>query len=189
MATTMLSVAPTSVSCTHCSVAIESSSKFCGNCGAPRMHSHFGQAGFDPVISKTAIQASNAINARAAQSFNKSTPSFAKNKRQSRSIPPEMRAEMASLMAAELRERIFLFLHYVVFLVTNLIGLFITVKCYVEFAGDELAKMMIAATPLMFINLVALCGLVPIKGTKREIARIKERMTYLKLAMEFDSIV
>lgn len=100
-----------------------------------------------------------------------------------------MRAEMASLMAAELRERIFLFMHYCIFLVTNMIGLFISVKCYVEFAGDELAKMMIATTPLMFINLIALCGLVPIKGTKKEIARIKERMTYLKLAMEFDSIV
>ena len=188
----MLSVAPTSVSCLHCSAAIhasDTSSKFCGNCGAPRMHSRFGPGNVDPIISKTAIQSSNAINEKLAQSTNRSTPAFAKNKRQSRSIPPEMRAEMASLMAAELRERIFLFMHYAVFLVTNMIGLFISVKCYVEFAGDELAKMMIAATPLMFINLIALCGLVPIKGTKKEIARIKERMTYLKLAMEFDSIV
>lgn len=189
MATTMLSSAPTTFACMHCSASIEVLSKFCGNCGAPRMQSHFGQGSFDPTISKAAIRSSNAINERVAQSTNKSTPAFAKNKRQNRSIPPEMRAEMASLMAAELRERIFLVLHYIVFLVTNMIGLFITVKCYVEFAGDELAKMMIAATPLMFINLVALCGLVPIKGTKKEIARIKERMTYLKLAMEFDSIV
>ncbi|MFA6212193.1 MAG: hypothetical protein WCT03_02410 [Candidatus Obscuribacterales bacterium] len=151
------------------------------------MHSRFGPGTFDPTISNNAIHASNAANARAAQTVSKSTPSFARNSR--RIVPPEMRAEMASLMAAELRERIFLFLHYSVFLVTNMIGLFITVKCYVEFAGDELTKMMIAATPLMFINLVALCGLVPIKGTKREIARIKERMTYLKLAMEFDNIV
>ena len=154
------------------------------------MQSRFGPGGFDPQIADRAIQASNALNSSVAQANSKqATPSFAKNKRQNRVIPPEMRAEMASLMAAELRERIFLFMHYAVFLVTNLIGLAITFKCYVEFAGDELTKMMIASTPLMFINLVALCGLVPIKGTKKEIARIKERMTYLKLAMEFDNII
>ena len=188
MATTLLSAAPSTISCIHCSGVFDSGSKFCGNCGAPRLQSRHGHA-FDPVISKRAIQASNAINERVVQSTNKQTPSFAKNKRQSRVIPPEMRAEMASLMAAELRERIFLFGHYAVFLVTSLIGLMIAFKCYVEFAGDELSKMMMASTPLMFINLVALCALVPIKGTKKEIARIKERMTYLKLAMEFDNII
>jgi len=189
LATTLLSAAPNTISCMHCSGVFDSGSKFCGNCGAPSLHSRHGHGDFDPVISKRAIQASNAINERVVQSTNKQTPSFAKNKRQSRVIPPEMRAEMSSLMAAELRERIFLFGHYAVFVVTSLIGLVIAFKCYVEFAGDELSKMMMASTPLMFINLVALCALVPIKCTKKEIARIKERMTYLKLAMEFDNII
>lgn len=119
----------------------------------------------------------------------KATPSFARAQRLNRVIPQEMRDEMSTLLATLVRERFFLIFHYLIFLVTNLFGLWMAIKCYVEFNGDELSKLLIATTPLMFINLVALCSLVPIKGTKREIARVKERMTYLKLAMEFDQII
>lgn len=149
--------------------------------------------------SASAVQASNVLNTKAAQ-YLKGTegaaaaaktgvPSFARNKKHSRAIPPEMQAEMAGLMAGLVRENIFLVGHYMVFAVTTLIGLWIAVKCFVEFNGDELSKLMMASTPLMFINLTALVALVPIKGTKREIARINERMTYLKLAMELDHII
>jgi hypothetical protein len=192
--------APNRVKCLHCASLVDSGSKFCGDCGVPlEWKGQFGPKQLDPSVSRSAIQASNAMNAKAVQFFQGqgaagsqkavSTPSFAKSARQAKPLPPEMVAEMSGLMANLVREQVFLLLHYLVFLVTNLIGLWIATKCYVEFNGDELAKLMMASTPLMFINLIALTALVPIKGTKREIARINERMTYLKLAMDLDSIV
>lgn len=42
-----------------------------------------------------------------------------------------------------------------------------------------------ALFPLLFVNGVALGSLVPIKGTKKEIARLKERMTYLHYQIEY----
>ena len=200
MVTTAIPIAPSLVGCLHCSTSIDAGSKFCGNCGAAAvLQTRHGQMNHSSTT--RAVQASNALNAKASQfskenkgnqglsSAPKATPSFARNQRQNRVIPQEMRDEMSVLMATLIRERFFLILHYLVFVITNLIGLVIAFKCYVEFDGDELSKMMMASTPLMFINLVALCSLVPIKGTKREIARVKERMTYLKLAMEFDHII
>lgn len=199
MVTTAIPIAPGLVGCLHCSTSIDPGSKFCGNCGAAAvLQTRHGQQ--NHLNTSRAVQSSNAVNTRAVQfarehsgsgpsSAPKATPSFARNQRQNRVIPQEMRDEMSVLMATLVRERFFLIMHYLVFVVTNLIGLAITFKCYVEFDGDELSKMMMASTPLMFINLVALCSLVPIKGTKREIARVKERMTYLKLAMEFDHII
>lgn len=207
MLSTALPIAPSLAGCLHCSTTIDQGSKFCGNCGAPTaLPTRFGpshgtnkEQSLSSKSSASAVQASNALNAKAAQ-YLKGTegaaaavktgiPSFARNEKHSRAVPPEMRAEMAGLIASLMRENIFLVGHYLIFLVTNLIGLWIAVKCFVEFNGDELSKLMMASTPLMFINLTALTALVPIKGTKREIARINERMTYLKLAMELDHII
>ncbi len=208
MLSTALPIVPSLAACQHCSTGIVQGSKFCGNCGIPTVlpirmgpNARYVEQSLSASGSSSAsvVQASNDLNTKAAQ-YLKGTegaaaaarvgvPSFARNKKHSRPIPPEMQAEMAGLMAGLVRENIFLVGHYMIFLVTNLIGLWIAVKCFVEFNGDELSKLMMASTPLMFINLTALTALVPIKGTKREIARINERMTYLKLAMELDHII
>lgn len=200
MAIATFPYAPNQVKCVHCSSSVTSGAKFCGNCGVPvEWKGQMGPKQLAPALSDSAIQASNAMNAKAVQFFKGqtasgqhkavATPSFAKNARQNKALPPEMVAEMGGLMASLVREQIFLLLHWLVFVVVSLIGLWIATICYVEFAGDELSKLMMASTPLMFINLTALTSLVPIKGTKREIARINERMTYLKFAMELDKIV
>jgi len=129
----------------------------------------------------------DAENLYRAQSL--STPSFAVPKRKSRPVPPELKEEMNGIHVSMVRERFFLIFHYVVFVVTNLIGFAMALKCYSEYIGDDVTKTMVASTPLLFINLCALCCLVPIKGTKREIARLKDRLTNIKLRLEFDNLI
>jgi hypothetical protein len=175
------------VACKKCSWHIESAAKFCGNCGTPCDL----LLEFNRTLSRAIIESSNqenhAAEARLAQKL--SAPSFARQSFKRREIPADMKEEMTSILTLLLRERLFLIMHCVIFLVTNLIGLAIAFKCYLEFNGDELSKLMIASTPLLFINLVALMSLVPIKGTKKEIARLKERLTYLKLRIEYDGLM
>jgi hypothetical protein len=48
--------------------------------------------------------------------------------------------------------------------------------------------MAMAFTPLFFINSIALACLSPIKGTKREIARLKEKLTYVKFQVEYQNL-
>lgn len=114
-----------------------------------------------------------------------STPDFAK--RRKRRIPIELKEELAALQLSKAKQKAFLLMHWIIFLISNLIGLYIALKCYFEFNGDEVAKIMVATTPLMFINLTALVCLSPIKGTKRELARLKERETYIRLELEVDA--
>lgn len=113
------------------------------------------------------------------------TPDFAK--RRKRRIPIELKEELAALQLSKAKQKAFLLMHWIIFLITNLIGLYIALKCYFEYNGDEVAKIMVATTPLMFINLTALVCLSPIKGTKRELARLKERETYIRLELEVDA--
>ncbi|MBS1992924.1 MAG: hypothetical protein JSS86_13620 [Cyanobacteria bacterium SZAS LIN-2] len=204
-------IAVAGFACARCNHFIETPSKFCGNCGEPaammsRSHTQL-QSTFNHQSQMQQMQlqlerqaqgqtgafmASNLANKQAEDFYSShqpSTPSFAVPKRKNKPIPPEIREEMASINATMLRERFFLIFHYSVFLVTNLIGFAMAIKCYAEYIGDDVTRTMIATTPLLFINLVALCCLVPIKGTKGEIARLKDRMTNLKLRLEFDSII
>jgi len=141
--------------------------------------------------SAAARQMSNQANLEAENFYRAqrpSTPNFAVPRRK-KAIPPELREEINSINMSMVRERFFLIFHYIVFLVTNLIGFGMAIKCYSEYIGDDVTKTMIASTPLLFINLCALCCLVPIKGTKAEIARLKDRMTNVKLRLEFDSVL
>lgn len=190
LSTAEMAFAPTTVAgCSRCLGFIEPGSKFCGNCGAPtRLEFRFD--GNSLSAAAAAQAASNAINREAALKLKeKAAPAFVQNKRKTARVPDEIREEMNSIYVSMARERFFLILHYCVFLGTNLIGFFIACKCYFEFIGDDITRLMMATTPLMFINLVALTCLVPIKGTKRELARLKERETYIKLRLEFDSVM
>lgn len=187
----------TLVGCARCNHYIESAAKFCGNCGAP--HSASAAVTNKPsnvthitdelrafASSKNRAESNRANQLSAAQSKNSSTPAFARKKK--RAISPAIREELLHIETMLVRERFFLLMHCCIFLVINLIGLFMACKCYFEYIGDEITKIMMASTPLLFINLVGLTCLVPIKGTKREIARLVERRTYLKLHVEYDSL-
>ncbi|MCW5822644.1 MAG: zinc ribbon domain-containing protein [Cyanobacteria bacterium TGS_CYA1] len=114
------------------------------------------------------------------------TPSFAKQKKVV--VPAELVDELKSLNTALLREQLFLIFHWCIFLAANLIGFVFSMKCYFQFHGDEVSKIMMALTPLTFINLVALASLSPIKGTRAEIARVKERIKFVKIKIEYRNI-
>lgn len=112
-------------------------------------------------------------------------PSFVKPKTD---VPKELKEELAKLIVLLARERMFLYMHCGIFLCANLFGFYVAMRCYNGFIGDEMSKLMMAMTPLLFINAVALAGLSPIKGTKREIARLKEKLTYVKFQIEYRNV-
>lgn len=97
--------------------------------------------------------------------------------------------EMQSLNALLLREKFFLVMHWSIFLAANLLGLYLASKCYYGFMGDEVTRFVLALTPLTFINATALACLAPIKGTKREISRVKERLQYIKVQLEYSDLL
>jgi hypothetical protein len=117
------------------------------------------------------------------------TPSFAQvSSKISTEVPNELREEINNLVCLLLRERMFLFIHWGIFLSMNLLGLFLSITAYNGYNGDELTKSVIAMTPLMFINTIALACLAPIKGTKREIARLRERLSYVRFQVEYHNM-
>lgn len=103
-------------------------------------------------------------------------------------VTPEMREELGKMMVLLARERIFLILHCLNFLFINSVGFWLALKAYNEYNADEITKTVIALTPLMFINSFALVCLSPIKGTKIEIGRLKEKIKYLRIQIEYSSI-
>ena len=46
-----------------------------------------------------------------------------------------------------------------------------------------------AGTPLMFINIPVLMSLVPINGTRKEIAKLKEKLSYVRFQIEFNHLM
>lgn len=116
-------------------------------------------------------------------------PSFAQVGTKSGAIPESLVREMQSLNATILRERFFLIMHTAIFLITNLVGFYIALHCYYGYHGDEVTRIVMALTPLTFINAVALACLSPIKGTRREILRLLEKRQYLRFQIDVKSSV
>lgn len=165
----------TAYKCSNCSEALEPEAKFCGHCGFIVASGNFNVDYLDFVRAK-----GEAASAPAR------APSFATS-----GIPVEsettrrMISEANKLMILLARERIFLFLHWAVFIGINLFGCWMAWKCYADFLGDEMTKIMMASTPFLYINSMALLCLVPIKGTRNQIALLKERIQYLRFNIEF----
>jgi hypothetical protein len=86
------------------------------------------------------------------------------------------------------RERVLLIIHWLIYLSLNLGGIALAVQCYSGFIGDVLTKLWMAGTPLMFINTSALLCFLPIKGTRREIFRLKNRLAYLRFKQEYNHL-
>ena len=151
--------------CTNCRSEIEPQGKFCGHCG-------FVSATWEQVIEETAPAAS--------------LPSFA-----TAGIPvesaktTELITQANRLMLHLARERLFLYMHWIIFLGINFFGFWTAWRCYADFHGDEMSKMVMALTPFLFINSLALLCLVPIKGTRSQIALLKERISYIRFNIEF----
>ncbi len=159
--------------CPSCANVIEAGSKFCGVCGSPSgtVHGHRGPItpltkplptvpAFAPVAPGPVIKAVS-----------------------------DLQDEAGRLIVQLVRERLFLYLHCLLFLALTAVGLFLAGRCYSDYIGDEMTKLMMACTPLMFINLSALCCLVPIKGTRHEITRLKEKLNYVKFQIEYNHLL
>lgn len=168
------------ISCQHCLSFVESAAKFCGNCGV--VTQRLGQAVQPPSVQRNV----SVTGASALQPSENSLPKFATPITGKRApVPPQLRDELTLLMTMLLRERIFLIGHCGLFLTANFIGFGLAIQAYTGFIGDEMTKLVISLTPLMFINSLALVCLVPINGTKREIARVKEKIQYARFRIEY----
>lgn len=198
--------------CRHCSSQVEVGAKFCGDCGTsaemainragiPGVKKHIPTFAVPDTVSYAKLaelereksfqntddlDESPTDTAQVVVAKTTNTPTFAKQKKVV--VPSELIDELKSLNTALLREQLFLIFHWCIFLISNLIGFAFSMKCYFQFHGDEVSKIMMALTPLTFINLVAFACLSPIKGTRAEIARIKERIKFVKIKIEYRNI-
>ncbi len=196
--------------CVHCYCEMEVGARFCGDCGAnvavaseqnsvpsraqnPTNFAHnvdgSGRTKARIAAPKPNPSSSNSANSSPANTVrNKSVPQFAhlSGGKKRRRVNPELTAELGGLLALLLRERIFLVIHCIIFVVVNLFGFSLSIECYTGYIGDEATKIVMAMTPLLFINTVGLACMSPIKGTKKEIARIKEKIQYLRFRIDYE---
>lgn len=204
-----------SKSCSQCGHLEEPGAKFCGSCGScawlsvPAMatvgSSIYAYAGHTPVEYPAQVAAVGTPTLVLPENMPKSTPpQLAKTLTQLsdinvprfahvRQIAPEViqqnQIELAKLMVLLARERLFLLFHFAVFACVNIVGFVLALKCYNEFIGDEMSKIMVACTPFWVFNVVALTCLIPIKGTKRQIARLKEQIAHMRFKLDFGHLI
>jgi DNA-directed RNA polymerase subunit RPC12/RpoP len=154
--------------CSNCSHQLLAKAKYCGECGK--------------TVSVKKLESTEVKR--------QSAPSFAEvHTHQVTEAPQELRDELDKLFAFLTRERFFLCFHYLVFVSMSMFGFCLSLKTYTEFNADEVSKMVIAAVPFAVINLLALLCFSPIRGTKIEIARLKERITYVRYKIEYWGLI
>lgn len=147
--------------CGTCGYALEPGARYCGSCGA-----------------LTPAQGTAA------------PPTFAMvAPMQAPAISQELQDEASRLLMQLARERVFLLFHWSMFIGLNLLGCWLAWKCYGEFIGDEMSKIMVASTPFLFINTIALLCITLIRGTRKEITRLKERISYVKFKIDFGHLM
>ncbi len=158
--------------CGQCGEPIESQAKFCGHCG-----------------NVMAIAQSMRVNlhteSKSARCANE-VPRFARAK--FADVTPKVKAEITQIMTALFRERFILILNTIVLLSVNLLGFWLSLKAYTEFNGDEMAKLVIAFTPFLFVNSLGFVTMIPIRGTKREIYRLQQRLHFLRAQMDYSHL-
>jgi hypothetical protein len=160
--------------CPACNELLIPESKFCGDCGSPaspHIHIHNREADHANV---------------SAASMPESMPAFAQVSPQLRKpIPAALKKEYCKVSTLLFRERFFLFMHSAVFLTANLFGIWVAFKAHSSFIGDDMTRTVVSVIPLFFINSISLGCLVPIKGTRKEIDKLRNRMTYLHYQIEY----
>jgi hypothetical protein len=158
-----LQASVSSVQCASCGYELEASARFCGFCGA-------------------------LTPAQGAPQF--ATPQFANVPViQPPVISNELQEEAARLLMHLARERFLLCFHWAMFIGLNLLGCYLAIRCYFGFIGDEMSKIMVASTPFLYINCMALLFIVCIRGTRKAIARLKEQISYVKFKIDFGHLM
>lgn len=155
--------------CAKCGENIEQQAKFCGQCGEVMVQ---------PRTTQRTPQATRCTN---------ETPTFARAS--FADITPKVKAEINQIVSALFRERCILILNTCILLGVNLFGFSLSLKAYSEFNGDEMAKLIIAFTPFLFVNCVGCVAMIPIRGTKREIYRLQQRLQFLRAQMDFNHLM
>lgn len=189
--------------CSQCLSPSDGKGRFCGECGTayakPKasMHDQDFASSFQrtPTLAHPHEHRHTAADikpspASTAARTNPDAPTFARVKQKNQQqIPTELKEEIGKLVVSLAKQRLFLLMHWCIFLGLNLTGLLIACKAYNGYIGDEMTKCVMAFTPMFFINSIALACLSPIKGTKREVARLQERLTYMRFQVEYLNMV
>lgn len=186
--------------CPNCRAPLESEAKFCGECGAvcrvpQNVAANFAvpenalEGKYLAGTLQTAAVPMETVEQAPPDASPAFMPAFIRPAQMDVREVESIQAELAKLYVLLARERLFLYMHWLIFLGTNLLGFWMSLKCYTDFIGDEMSKLMIASTPFLFINSVALCCLVPIKGTRAEIVHLKERIEHLRFKLEFGHLL
>ena len=163
----------TAAACPSCTAVMEPKASFCGNCGRTARE----------WTGSHAVPITHVIAHRPFPAFVQATPG------PSKSTLAERNAELEEVTSLLLRERIFLVTHWTLFLGLNLWGLSLAVEGYGRIIGDPLTKLVMAGTPLMFINASTLMFLVCITGTRRQISRVKERLKYIQFQIDYSNLL
>jgi hypothetical protein len=156
------------VTCRACLHPHRAGAKFCGNCG-------------------NATAANPNITLPQADVAPLETPSFAHIAQTE--IPKELLQELGDLLVLLIRERIFLYVHCTLFVVFTSIGIYTSLKVYDHFLGDEVTRVIISLTPILFINCISLGFIAPIMGTKREIQKLKYRLLLVRHRIEYRALL
>jgi hypothetical protein len=151
--------------CPSCGQSHPKTSKFCNHCGQAKA----GPVQPPPVTTRA--------------------PAFAHAASQkSHGVPAELQEELGGVLIAVARERLFLYFHWLVFLGVHALGFVLAFMMYQDFAGDETSKILFALPPLFFFNVTAFFCLPVIKSTRFQIARLKEKLTYLHYRIEYHEL-
>lgn len=175
--------------CPNCRAPLESRAKFCGECGAVCRELQNTDANAGAPADAYLAGGVQTAEIMPPDSLPVSLPDFIRPARMNMQEVESIQSELARLYVLLARERLFLYMHWLIFLGTNLLGFWMSMKCYMDFIGDEMSKLMMASTPFIFINSIALCCLVPIKGTREEIMHLKERIEHLRFKLEFGHLI
>ncbi len=172
--------------CPVCSEVLVAGSKFCGECGSAAVTDKVTPAAVSHNFGNHNLS-SEYLNTQRKQVAG--MPAFAQVSTQLRkSIAPELKQEYCKVTCLLARERVFLILHYLLFLGGNLFGLWCALTAYNGLIADEVTRTVVALVPMFFINTVAFGAVVPIGGTKKQIARLKERMIHIHYQIEYTNL-
>lgn len=104
-------------------------------------------------------------------------------------VEPALASELKDLDFNMFRQRVFLIIHTCAFLALNLTGVALAIKCYMGVWGDEGTKLALALIPMFYINLCALVFLSYIKGTRKEMQILRQKISRIRFKIEYGSIL